>query len=102
MHICHAHNLNEPLDVPKPFGIRVTLKPGDTFARLLGPGWNSTTGTTRVSSAIGRSPTWPASTCIRARAIDRRWYSSPSSRLAHRAPRPEQRGVTRLTRLEFL
>jgi hypothetical protein len=39
MDICHAHNLNKPLDVAKPFGIRVTLKPGDTFTRLLGPGW---------------------------------------------------------------
>jgi hypothetical protein len=39
MDICHAHNLNEPLDVPKPFGIRVTLPPTDTFARLLGSGW---------------------------------------------------------------
>jgi hypothetical protein len=39
MDICHPHNLNHPLDVAKPFGIRVTLKPGDTFARLLGPGW---------------------------------------------------------------
>jgi hypothetical protein len=39
MNICHAHNLNKPLDVAKPYGIRVSLKPGDTFARLLGMGW---------------------------------------------------------------
>jgi hypothetical protein len=36
MDICHAHNLNKPLDVPKPFGIRVRMRPTDTFARLLG------------------------------------------------------------------
>ena len=39
MKICHEHNLNRPLDVPKPYGIRVSLPPGDTFTRLLGPGW---------------------------------------------------------------
>ena len=39
MDICHAHNLNESLDVPKPYGIRVSLPPTDTFARLLGSGW---------------------------------------------------------------
>ena len=39
MHICHQHNLLKPLDVPKPFGIRVSLPPGDTFTRLLGSAW---------------------------------------------------------------
>src|SRR5262250_3082733 len=39
MEIVHEHNLNEPLDVPKPFGIRVSLPPTDTFARLLGAEW---------------------------------------------------------------
>ncbi len=39
MDICHPHNLLKPLDVPKPFGIRVTIPPTDTFARLLGNGW---------------------------------------------------------------
>jgi len=39
MEICHAHNLNKPLDVVKPYGIRVSLPPTDTFARLLGTGW---------------------------------------------------------------
>jgi hypothetical protein len=39
MDICHDHNLNKPLDAPKPFGIRVSIKPSDTFARLLGTGW---------------------------------------------------------------
>jgi len=38
MEIVHEHNLNEPLDVPKPFGIRVTLPATDTFARIIGAG----------------------------------------------------------------
>jgi hypothetical protein len=40
MDICHPHNLSEPLDVPKPYGIRVTMPATDTFARLLGSGWH--------------------------------------------------------------
>jgi hypothetical protein len=40
MDICHPHNLNKPLDAPKPFGIRVSMRSNDTFARLLGTGWH--------------------------------------------------------------
>jgi hypothetical protein len=40
MEICHPHNLSEPLDVPKPYGIRVSMRATDTFARLLGTGWH--------------------------------------------------------------
>jgi hypothetical protein len=40
MDICHPHNLLKPLDTPKPYGIRVTMRPNDTFARLLGTGWH--------------------------------------------------------------
>jgi hypothetical protein len=39
MEIVHEHNLIEPLDVPKPFGIRVSLPATDTFARVIGAGW---------------------------------------------------------------
>ena len=39
MDICHEHNLVKPLDTPKPYGIRVSMKATDTFARLLGTGW---------------------------------------------------------------
>ena len=39
MEICHPHNLVEPLDVPKPYGIRVRMRQNDTFARLLGTDW---------------------------------------------------------------
>jgi hypothetical protein len=37
----HRHNLVQPelADRDKRFGIRVTLPPGDTFARLLGTNW---------------------------------------------------------------
>ena len=37
--ICHAHNLNRDLERPRPYGIRVTLPPDDTFMRLLGTDW---------------------------------------------------------------
>lgn len=40
MEICHAHNLIKPIDVPKPYGIRVSMRPTDTFARLLGTSWH--------------------------------------------------------------
>lgn len=40
MEICHPHNLSAPLDVPKPYGVRVSIRATDTFARLLGPGWH--------------------------------------------------------------
>ena len=39
MDICHAHNLTKRIDTPKPYGIRVSIRPTDTFARLLGAGW---------------------------------------------------------------
>ena len=39
MDICHTHNLVKAIDGPKPFGIRVAIRPSDTFARLLGKDW---------------------------------------------------------------
>jgi len=39
MDICHAHNLNRDLTEPKPFGIRVSLRADDPFARLIGFRW---------------------------------------------------------------
>ena len=41
MNFCHKHNLVNPeiTNANKRFGIRVTLPPGDTFARLLGDEW---------------------------------------------------------------
>ncbi len=40
MDICHAHNLTKPIDVPKPYGVRVSIRPTDTFVRLLGTSWH--------------------------------------------------------------
>jgi len=40
MDICHSHNLTSPIDVPKPYGIRVSIRQTDTFARLLGSDWH--------------------------------------------------------------
>lgn len=39
MAICHEHNLRAAPPAAKPFGIRVTLRQGDPFARLVGGGW---------------------------------------------------------------
>jgi hypothetical protein len=40
MEICHSHNLSSPLDVPKPYGVRVSMRATDTFARMLGTSWH--------------------------------------------------------------
>ena len=40
MEICHSHNLSTPLDMPKPYGVRVSIRPTDTFARVLGADWH--------------------------------------------------------------
>jgi len=37
--ICHPHNLNEDLAQDRPFGIRVSLAPGDTFLDIIGADW---------------------------------------------------------------
>jgi hypothetical protein len=42
MDICHEHNLITKRTVQRPFGIRVSLAPGDSFARLLGHDWEQT------------------------------------------------------------
>ena len=39
MATCHEHNLRSPPPSARPFGIRVSLLPGDPFARLVGDGW---------------------------------------------------------------
>lgn len=41
MAICHEHNLRAPPPAARPFGIRVSLDPGDPFARLIGPDWRA-------------------------------------------------------------
>ena len=41
MDYCHRHNLVDPesADADRPFGIRVTLPPGDTLRKILGDDW---------------------------------------------------------------
>jgi hypothetical protein len=39
MDICHEHNTTRQLDVDKPYGIRVTIKAADSFARIIGEDW---------------------------------------------------------------
>ncbi len=43
MGIANAHNLRTPpLEKLRPYGIRVSLPPGDPFRKLLGPEWHRT------------------------------------------------------------
>jgi hypothetical protein len=42
MAICHEHNLRAAPPSARPFGIRVGLRPGDPFAKLVGPDWQRT------------------------------------------------------------
>ncbi len=39
MKICHDHNLTAPLPLDRPYGIRVTLQPGDSFLSVIGSDW---------------------------------------------------------------
>jgi hypothetical protein len=39
MDICHPHNLNRPYDAERRYGIRVTLPPEDSIARVIGSDW---------------------------------------------------------------
>lgn len=41
MAIQSAHNLRQPQsEAPRPYGVRVSLKPNDPFRRVLGPDWH--------------------------------------------------------------
>lgn len=40
--ICHPHNLNRDIPSQHPFGVRVRLRQGDPFARLVGADWEKT------------------------------------------------------------
>ena len=43
MGIAQAHNLTTPpVEKLRPYGIRVSLPPGDPFRKLLGPEWHRT------------------------------------------------------------
>jgi hypothetical protein len=39
--VCQPHNLRRLVGVgPKPYGVRVSLRPGDPFRKLMGAEWN--------------------------------------------------------------
>ena len=39
--ICQAHNLRRPVTQrPKPYGVRVSLRPGDPFRKIMGAEWH--------------------------------------------------------------
>jgi hypothetical protein len=39
--ICQPHNLPRPIGQgPKPYGVRVSLRPGDPFRRIMGAEWH--------------------------------------------------------------
>jgi hypothetical protein len=40
MHISNPQNLSEPITTQRPYGVRVSLRPQDPFARLVGNDWN--------------------------------------------------------------
>lgn len=40
MTIANAHNLPHPLPESRPFGLRVSTRPGDPFRLLVGSAWN--------------------------------------------------------------
>mgnify|MGYP003338404872 CR=1 FL=1 len=43
MSTCQTHNLRHPVSTaPRPYGVRVSLPPGDTFRKLLGEDWSRT------------------------------------------------------------
>jgi len=71
MAIVHPHNLRNPdAAIQRPFGVRITLKLGDPFRKLLGAHWNKTHW---FGSAAERdSSIWRANTTIRALVTSRR------------------------------
>jgi hypothetical protein len=40
MHISSPQNLNEPIPFQRPYGVRISLRPGDPFATLVGSDWS--------------------------------------------------------------
>ncbi len=39
MNISNEHNLNHPMPADRPYGVRIGLKAGDPFAKLVGDDW---------------------------------------------------------------
>jgi hypothetical protein len=42
MGLSNAHNLTDLNSYPRPYGVRVSLRLGDPFRKLLGPDWSQT------------------------------------------------------------
>jgi hypothetical protein len=42
MGLSNAHNLTDLNAYPRPYGVRVSLRQGDPFRKLLGPDWSRT------------------------------------------------------------
>lgn len=41
--VCQPHNLRRPASHgPKPYGVRVSLRPGDPFRKIMGADWHLT------------------------------------------------------------
>ena len=41
--VCQPHNLRRPVSIaPKPYGVRVSLRSGDPFRKLMGGEWHQT------------------------------------------------------------
>lgn len=40
MQTCHEHNLRQPPPEARPYGIRVRLRRGDPFGKLVGDDWS--------------------------------------------------------------
>jgi len=41
--VCHPHNLRRPMsNAPKAYGVRVSLRAGDPFRRIMGGEWHRT------------------------------------------------------------
>jgi len=39
--VCQPHNLRKPVGQgPKPYGVRISLKPGDPFRKIMGAEWH--------------------------------------------------------------
>ena len=56
--VCQPHNLRRPISqVPKPYGVRVSLRPGDPFRKIMGANGIGRTGSRPAPSATRRWPT---------------------------------------------
>jgi len=42
MGLSNSHNLTDLTSYPRPYGVRVSLRQGDPFRKLLGPDWSRT------------------------------------------------------------